>query len=439
MVNINRDNYEAFFLDYIEGNLDEEATEALDVFLRLNPDLRQELDDAEILPLQSGANKKRNWNTLKQAGDLNFYIHNSDSRDALFVKHIDGETSAAENAMVDELLARPEFVSVYERWEALLLQPGKEETDKNSLYRFAANQAITQANFDDFLIAFAEGELDAKKVDELTAFAEGIPNGLRDMDLAQKLRLTPPQGVFFAGKESLYRREKRVIPLWFYRAAAVAAVVMLGVFAWNTSQYHDPLYAPRNSDLADRQPIDTTSAFEAQRNNAVSLDSASDPEMRKVEKRDSEKSALPQSPEAGVQYAEDREDNKASEGVERENHKVAPLDIKAPSLKVRSIEPLLAETSVTRIPEKRDVIIATKTDAVTYKTIGELSEEFLANRLEIDGRERDELALAITKKVTQKAGNILDAEFEKIEKKGDETTSYKLRIGQFKVSHTKGN
>ncbi|MCA1764140.1 MAG: hypothetical protein ABR574_03245 [Cryomorphaceae bacterium] len=439
MIEITRDNYEAFFLDYIEGNLDAEAAEALDVFLSQNPDLKHELEDAEVLPLQNDNDSKRDWSDLKQAGDMDFYIHNPDSRDALFVKHIDGETSAAENAIVDEMLTQPELAAVYEEWKTMLLQPGNEETDKSALYGFASNQAVSHANFDDFLIAFAEGELDAKKVDELTAFAEGIPNGLRDMDLAQKLRLTPPQGVFFAGKESLYRREKRVIPLWFYRAAAVAAVVMLGVFAWNTSQYHDTLYAPRNSDLADRQPIDTTSAFEAQRNNAVPLDSAPDPEKRKVEKRDSEKSALPQSPEAGVQYAEDREDNKTSEGVERENHKVTPLDIKAPSFKVRSIEPLLAETSVTRIPEKRDVIIATKTDAVTYKTIGELSEEFLANRLEIDGRERDELALAVTKKVTQKAGNILDAEFEKIEKKGDETTSYKLRIGQFKVSHTKGN
>ena len=42
---INRDNYEEFFIDYIEGELNAEENLALQSFLALNPDLQDELDE----------------------------------------------------------------------------------------------------------------------------------------------------------------------------------------------------------------------------------------------------------------------------------------------------------------------------------------------------------------------------------------------------------
>jgi len=39
---INRNNYGAFFLDYWESNLDEQGREALALFLEKNPDLQDE-------------------------------------------------------------------------------------------------------------------------------------------------------------------------------------------------------------------------------------------------------------------------------------------------------------------------------------------------------------------------------------------------------------
>lgn len=45
MRTINRDNYEEFFIDYIEGELSAEENLALQSFLALNPDLKDELDE----------------------------------------------------------------------------------------------------------------------------------------------------------------------------------------------------------------------------------------------------------------------------------------------------------------------------------------------------------------------------------------------------------
>ena len=40
---INRNNYEAFFIDYLEGNLDERLVDDFIEFLQQNPDLKEEL------------------------------------------------------------------------------------------------------------------------------------------------------------------------------------------------------------------------------------------------------------------------------------------------------------------------------------------------------------------------------------------------------------
>jgi len=51
MMQINRNNYEAYLLDYIEGTLDEMGRDELVLFLKQNPDLHVNLDDVEVTPL----------------------------------------------------------------------------------------------------------------------------------------------------------------------------------------------------------------------------------------------------------------------------------------------------------------------------------------------------------------------------------------------------
>ncbi|HLN74242.1 MAG: hypothetical protein ACM3O8_07900 [Methylococcaceae bacterium] len=48
---ITRDNYESFFLDYLEGNLEETMIDQFLDFLKQNPDLKEELDLFENVPL----------------------------------------------------------------------------------------------------------------------------------------------------------------------------------------------------------------------------------------------------------------------------------------------------------------------------------------------------------------------------------------------------
>lgn len=49
---INKENYEAWFLDFAEGTLSDSQIEELNEFLSMNPELKAELDAFEIIPLQ---------------------------------------------------------------------------------------------------------------------------------------------------------------------------------------------------------------------------------------------------------------------------------------------------------------------------------------------------------------------------------------------------
>ncbi len=49
---ITRDNYEVYFLDYLEGNLDEELVNDFIEFLQANPDLKEELQQAGLISIK---------------------------------------------------------------------------------------------------------------------------------------------------------------------------------------------------------------------------------------------------------------------------------------------------------------------------------------------------------------------------------------------------
>ena len=50
---INRNNYEAFLIDFLDGTLDAVLVAELMLFLEANPDIREEFDGIEDVSLES--------------------------------------------------------------------------------------------------------------------------------------------------------------------------------------------------------------------------------------------------------------------------------------------------------------------------------------------------------------------------------------------------
>ncbi|MFT7347257.1 MAG: hypothetical protein ACI9CP_001716, partial [Cryomorphaceae bacterium] len=89
------------------------------------------------------------------------------------------------------------------------------------------------------------------------------------------------------------------------------------------------------------------------------------------------------------------------------------------------------------MPDTDEMILAEAVPEAEYQTIGEVAQNRVADQLNLSDSEKDELALSVAKRIAQKAGEALDSEVKKeIDEDADRLT-YSLRIGGFKLSHSK--
>lgn len=130
---ITRDNYESFFIDYIEGNLPESMIDQFLDFLNQNPDLKEELHLFEEVNLPEELVVFQEKKQLhKSAADENRRLENS------VVAYMEGDLGADEsNAFETYLAAHPEFKKEYDLFIKTRLSPdfGIKYPDKQKLYR----------------------------------------------------------------------------------------------------------------------------------------------------------------------------------------------------------------------------------------------------------------------------------------------------------------
>jgi hypothetical protein len=124
-MNITRDNYEIYFLDYLEGNLDEELVNEFIEFLQVNPDLKDELQIAGQVSLEADEVYFRNKEKL--------YKEEYD-REELF---IDTSIALLEGDLNDSEKAR--FISFLKKHpqkqeEAALFEWTKQVPDQNIVF-----------------------------------------------------------------------------------------------------------------------------------------------------------------------------------------------------------------------------------------------------------------------------------------------------------------
>jgi len=129
---ISRDNYESFFMDYIEGNLHESMIDQFLDFLNQNPDLKEELHLFEEVNLPEEHVVFQGKNQLhKNMADENRRIENS------VVAYLEGDLDADENkAFETYIAAHPELKKEYDLFAKTRLTPdsGIKYPEKRKLY-----------------------------------------------------------------------------------------------------------------------------------------------------------------------------------------------------------------------------------------------------------------------------------------------------------------
>lgn len=237
-MNIDRDTYEAWLLDRLEGRLSAEQERALDAFLAANPDLAVDLGD---LPSIAG-------------GDVSFGDRDSLRRtyppqglpdavriDDFLIARGEGDLDAHQVKAVERyLFEHPEHAPAARLVAAARIPAdhvqglAKAKLEKH----FPPLGMPDRERITDFLIAATEGDLDPTQRAALSTLVASDRALQREQALVQASRITRAP-VAFPAKASLKKAGGRVVPLWSFgspvvRYAAAASLLLLLGLAWWT-------------------------------------------------------------------------------------------------------------------------------------------------------------------------------------------------------------
>lgn len=137
---ITRDNYEIFFLDYLEGNLDEKLVNDFIGFLEENQDLRQELqlfEPVEIPRDEESFSRKRSLYRSE--------LNQNETFDHQAVAWLEGDLTGDEAAEFERWTEKhPEMKAELERYKKTILESDLSVTfkKKSNLYRYPETRSL---------------------------------------------------------------------------------------------------------------------------------------------------------------------------------------------------------------------------------------------------------------------------------------------------------
>jgi|GEM_PF-1420215 hypothetical protein len=229
---INRDNYEAYFLDYHEGQLSPEMVEEVLIFVDQNPDLRNVFEEFEAVMLvadqdivfeKKSSLKKNHIFATSQVNALNYE------------EYLVGETEGLLNP--EQLSSIEEFISINPQFEkdrrlySLAHLSAEDEIvfeAKDSLKHKAIPVGlITEVTFETYMARELEGDLDADEKIQHAEFLQFNPHLENDRKLYKHTILNAVADIVFENKASL---KKIIIPfrrIVYYALSAAASLALL--------------------------------------------------------------------------------------------------------------------------------------------------------------------------------------------------------------------
>ncbi|MCW3103181.1 MAG: hypothetical protein JWO09_1621 [Bacteroidetes bacterium] len=290
-MNINKHNYEAFFLDYHEGNLTPQEVAELLLFVEQHPELKEEFECFENFTLEdySAYNFENKEGLKKQITETN--------REDYFIRAVDGTLTNTENGLLDQFLKQhPQYALEFELFRKTKLVP-----DLNIVFEHKAQLKRVPETAENLLISAMEGLLSKEENTLLDRQLAVDPELRRDFTLYKQTKLSADTSVVYENKEELKRRERKIIPFYYYASAIAAAVLLLfGLFfvfnnATDTEQdmAHNHTTAPKEAP-APAAVKEESPAVEEMRNVAVQPLTASvaKNESRKQKNHSPEKDSL---------------------------------------------------------------------------------------------------------------------------------------------------
>lgn len=222
-MNINKHNYEAFFLDYHEGNLTPQQVADLLLFVEQHSELKREFENFENVMLEDYSDYSfENKEGLKK----NLIIDNN-NREEYFIRSVEGALNKAEeNLLTDFIKQHPQFST-----ELDLFKKTKLQADTSVVFENKEQLKDIAVTADYLLIASVEGLLSNQEISMLHHQADVDAEMKNNLSLYKQTKLVADNNIVFENKEELKRKERKIIPIYYYVAAAAAILLLFGIFS----------------------------------------------------------------------------------------------------------------------------------------------------------------------------------------------------------------
>ena len=229
---INRDNYEAYFLDYFEGQLSPEMVQEVLLFVELNPDLKNIFSDFEAVTLISEDNIVFEKKFLLKKSDI---IPTSNINELNYEDFLIGETegllTTQEINQLDEFVKLNPSVGKERTLYTLTHLPAENEfvfEAKETLKQKAIPVgAITADTYETFFARELEGDLNKDEKLLLAKFMEYNPQLEKQRRLYKHTLIAADTNIVFENKKILRQSFTPVRRIVYYAISAAASLALI--------------------------------------------------------------------------------------------------------------------------------------------------------------------------------------------------------------------
>jgi hypothetical protein len=231
MGKINLDNYEAYFLDFTEGNLAEDDRRELAVFLNMHPELKAEMEedlaDATLIPEAASFDAKGSLKVTDESLPIS-----KENIEDLMIAQIERQLSPEHESKVLRFIEANQLRRTLAAYQATILQSNaaelfrSKETIRAEVISVLIDE-ISSENIEEYMVGYHEGTLSDSERIALSQYIEqhALQNALRSFGL---IKLEADQAEVFENRASLKKRAPIVIRL--YARVVTAAAVGLVIF-----------------------------------------------------------------------------------------------------------------------------------------------------------------------------------------------------------------
>ncbi len=279
---INKNNYEAFFLDYHEGNLSPQQVADLLLFVEQHPELKEEFESFENVTLDDLSNVAfEGKSSLKKEITL-------ENKEEYFIRYVENTLTPAESTLLKSFIKQhPQFLPELELFkktkvfaDASVVFENKESLKRDLTPALSTSSVRLRRTpspkekemtpdkqkWDDLLIASIEGNLSNEENIFLNQQLSVDAETQHNLNLYKQTKLIADVTVVYEGKEELKRKERRLIPFYYYVAAA-ASIALLLFFFFNNGKTKEQNFA--DNDKVKTIPVENSNTNSAVKNNEV--------------------------------------------------------------------------------------------------------------------------------------------------------------------------